>query len=169
MSSFWFFIVAFLTLFGALVAIVSKKPMQSALGLLLSSLSLSGLYLLLDARFLFMAQIIVYVGAVITLILMILMFLNLDESQLPNETNRYLKIGLGVILMIPFNFIILKELSFLPFVFTEEIGSTKVIGEVMFRSWLIPFELISILLLVALIGAIILAKKLKKKETQANG
>lgn len=171
MNDFWFFTIAFFTLFGAIVAIISQKPMHSALGLLLTSLSLAGLYLLLDAKFLFMAQILVYIGAVITLILMILMFLNVEESSLPNEDNRYLKIGFGVILMLPFNYILLNELSLLPVLqSSDQIGSTQAIGEVMFANWLVPFELISVLLLIALIGAIILAKKTaKNKQGTQNG
>ncbi len=163
MSSIIFLILAVIILFGAIVAIASKKPMNSALGLLLASLGLSGLYLMLDAKFLFMAQIIVYVGAVVTLILIILMFLNIDESDLPDEKNRLLKISFGIFAMLPFNFIILQELSMLPALNnTVDTGSTKEIGTILFENWLVSFEFISVLLLVALIGAIIVAKKLKK-------
>ena len=167
MISIPFLFLALFSLIGAVVAIASTKPMNSALGLLLTALCLSGLYLTLDAKFLFMAQIIVYVGAVITLILIILMFLNINESHLPNEKNKFLKISIGIFMMLPFNFIILKELSLLPEIkSTIMIGSAKAIGEVMFTSWTVAFELISVLLLVALIGAIILAKKFKKEMTK---
>jgi NADH-quinone oxidoreductase subunit J len=167
MIDIWFFLLAFLTLFGALSAILSKKSMHSAIGLLVTSMSLAGFYLLLDAKFLFMAQIIVYVGAVITLILMILMFLNVDDSQMPGEGNRFLKIGFGIMIMLPFDFIILEELSKLPVTNSiQTTGSLKLIGESLFSNWLIPFELISVLLLVALIGAIILAKKISMKGVE---
>ncbi|MEA3497642.1 MAG: NADH-quinone oxidoreductase subunit J [Campylobacterota bacterium] len=169
MSNIPFIFLASFSLIGGIVAIASTKPMNSALGLLLTALCLSGLYLTLDAKFLFMAQIIVYVGAVITLILIILMFLNIDESHLPDEKNKYLKISMGIFMMLPFNFIILQELSLLPAIVSSVTeGTTKAIGQIMFSSWVVAFELISVLLLVALVGAIILAKKFKK-ETVKDG
>ncbi len=170
MDNLLFIILALFCLFGAVVAISSKKPISSALGLLVVALGLSGLYLMLDAKFLFMAQIIVYVGAVITLILIILMFLNIDERQLPDEKNKFLKISLGIFMMLPFNFIILKELSNLPLISNlEATGSIEDIGNIMFSNWLVSFELISVLLLVALVGAIVLAKKIKIIKGSKNG
>jgi NADH-quinone oxidoreductase subunit J len=160
MNNIIFLFIALLIIVGAIFAIASKKPMNSALGLLVVSLSLSALYLMLDAKFLFMAQIIVYVGAVITLILVILMFLNIDEKDLPNEDNKFIKISMGIVIMLPFNFIILNEFLKLPVIIaTKTVGSIENIASTMFSKYLVPFELISVLLLVALLGAIVIGKK----------
>ncbi|MGB5867938.1 MAG: NADH-quinone oxidoreductase subunit J [Arcobacteraceae bacterium] len=158
-----FIALSFLAISGAVAMIVYANPMYSALGVLISMLSVAGIFALLNATFLFLVQIIVYAGAIMTLILFILMFLNIKEEDLPKEPNKFKFIALGAVVMIPLNILILKAVSKLPakdmLITNSDFGDIKPIGMQLYTNWLVAFELVSILLLVALIGAIVLAKK----------
>lgn len=158
-----FIVLAFLAISGGIAMIVYKHPMYSALGILISMLSVAGMFALLNATFLFLVQIIVYAGAIMTLILFILMFLNIKEENLPKEPNKFRNIFIGAVIMVPLNILVLKAVSNLPSkdltITNGSFGDIKPIGMQLYNNWLFAFELISILLLVALIGAIVLAKK----------
>ncbi len=168
MTEIVFIALCLFAIAGAIVMLVSKKPLNSALGLLITMLCIAGLFALLSASFLFMVQIIVYAGAIMTLILFILMFLNIKDEELPDEPKKYIFISLGVVLMIPLNILILKAISQLPngdlSIVEGDFGDIKPIGIILYNNWLVSFELISILLLVALVGSIVLAKRRKPKE-----
>ncbi len=163
-----FIALSFLAISGAIAMLVYKNPMYSALGVLVSMLSVAGMFALLNATFLFMVQIIVYAGAIMTLILFILMFLNIKEEDLPKEPNKFRDILIGTFVMVPLNIIILKAISKLPpkdfSISQTDFGSINPIGIELYNNWLLAFELVSILLLVALIGAIVLAKKRVSKS-----
>ncbi|PKI80976.1 NADH-quinone oxidoreductase subunit J [Malaciobacter halophilus] len=155
---------------GAVAMLINKSPIYSALGLLITMLSIGGLFALLSASFLFMVQIIVYAGAIMTLILFILMFLNIKEEDLPKEPKKYSLIGLGVLLVLPLNILVLKAVANLPEkdlnIVEGNFGDIKPVGMALYNNWLVSFELISILLLVALVGSIVLAKRRKPKENK---
>lgn len=162
-----FIALSFLAISGAIAMIVYANPMYSALGVLISMLSVAGMFALLNAIFLFLVQIIVYAGAIMTLILFILMFLNIREEDLPKEPKKFKLIALGAIIMLPLNVLILKAVSKLPEkdmnIVEGNFGDIKPIGDQLYNDWIIAFELISILLLVALIGSVVLAKKRTSK------
>ena len=159
--------LSFLAISGAIAMIVYANPMYSALGVLISMLSVAGMFALLNATFLFMVQIIVYAGAIMTLILFILMFLNIKDEDLPKEPKKFQLIALGAIIMIPLNVLVLEAVAKLPAkdlsVMDNEFGDIKPLGKVLYNDWILAFELISILLLVALIGSVVLAKKRKSR------
>jgi len=165
MSNLMFLALSLFAIMGGVMMLVYKNPMYSALGLLVSILSVAGLFALLNATFLFMVQIIVYAGAIMTLILFLLMFLNIKEENLPKEPKKYMLIGLGTLIMIPFNVVILKAVSNLPDanmnIIEGSFGDIKPIGEKLYTDWILSFELVSILLLIALVGSIVLAKRKK--------
>ena len=167
MADFIFIALAFLAISGAIAMIVYKNPMYSALGILITMLSVAGMFALLNATFLFLVQLIVYAGAIMTLILFILMFLNIKEEDLPHEPNKYKLIIIGAFIMIPLNGLILKAGSKLPAkdlsISDTNFGDIKPLGMELYNNWFIAFELISILLLIALIGSVVLAKKRKSK------
>ncbi len=171
MTDIIFIALAFLAISGAIAMIIYANPMYSALGVLISMLSVAGMFALLNATFLFLVQIIVYAGAIMTLILFILMFLNIKEEDLPKEPRKFQLIALGAVIMIPLNILILKAVAKLPekdFSISEtNFGDIKPIGMQLYNNWLLAFELISILLLVALIGAVVLAKKRNSKIKNA--
>lgn len=165
-----FLALSFFAIAGGIAMLVYKSPIYAALGLLISVLSVAGLFALLSATFLFMVQIIVYAGAIMTLILFILMFLNIGEDDLPQEPKKYLLIAMGAIFMIPVNLLVLEGVSKLPdadmSIVPEGFGGIKELGMKLYTDWLLPFELISILLLVALVGAVVLAKRREKREVK---
>lgn len=167
MADLIFIALAFLAISGAIAMIVYTNPMYSALGILITMLSVAGMFALLNATFLFLVQIIVYAGAIMTLILFILMFLNIKEEDLPKEPNKYKLIVIGAIIMIPLNVLILKAVTKLPekdlSISNTEFGDIKPVGMELYNNWFIAFELISILLLIALIGSVVLAKRRKSK------
>jgi len=170
MIDFVFLALSFFAISGGIAMLVNRSPIYAALGLLISVLSVAGLFALLSATFMFMVQIIVYAGAIMTLILFILMFLNIKEEDLPPEPKKYILIAMGVIFMIPINLLVLEAVSNLPqadmSIIEDGFGGIKEIGMKLYTDWLLPFELISILLLVALIGAVVLAKRRKKREIE---
>lgn len=167
MIDFIFVALAIFAIAGAIAMILYKNPMYSALGILITMLSVAGMFALLNATFLFLVQIIVYAGAIMTLILFILMFLNINDEDLPNEPKKFKLIGLGAVIMLPLNVLVLSAVSKLPekdFNITDtDFGDIKPIGIELFDNWLVAFELISILLLIALLGSVVLAKKRKSK------
>lgn len=162
-----FILLSFLAIAGAVAMIVYTNPMYSALGVLISMLSVAGLFALLNAIFLFLVQIIVYAGAIMTLILFILMFLNIKEEDLPKEPHKFKFIVLGAVFMIPLNILILKAVSKLPqkdlLLTNTDFGDIKPLGMQLYTNWLVAFELVSVLLLVALIGAVVLASKRRNR------
>jgi len=171
MSNIIFLALSFFAIAGGVAMLVYRSPMYSALGLLISILSVAGLFALLNATFLFMVQLIVYAGAIMTLILFILMFLNIKDEHLPKEPKKFALIGLGAAIMVPFNIVILKAVSNLPDadmkIVESSFGDIKPIGKLLYNDWIISFELISILLLIALVGSIVLAKRKKVNKEDA--
>jgi NADH-quinone oxidoreductase subunit J len=167
-----FIALAFLAISGAIAMIVYSNPMYSALGVLISMLAVAGMFALLNAVFLFLVQLIVYAGAIMTLILFILMFLNIKEEDLPKEPKKFKLIAFGAVIMIPLNVLVLSAVSKLPSkdmnIIEGTFGDIKPIGGQLYNEWIIAFELISILLLVALIGSVVLAKKRASKVKSQN-
>ncbi len=174
MNDIVFLGLSFFAISGGLTMLIHKNPIYCALGLLITVLSVAGLFALLSATFMFMVQIIVYAGAIMTIILFIMMFLNIQDKDLPPEPKKNVLILLGIIFMIPINLLVLEGVSRLPesdmSIIAEGFGGIKELGIKLYTDWLLPFELISILLLVALIGSVVLAKRReKKKRTEING
>jgi NADH-quinone oxidoreductase subunit J len=159
-----FYVFAFLTLLcGALVVAnpFSRNPVTSAMFLVLTIISMAGLFVLLHAFFLAAVQVLVYAGAVVVLFLFVIMLLNLKEE----ERRRIKKFSLvaGLISVGAIAGIFLKSLHAtnacqnLPTPTVE--GATIPLGRLLFTNYLLPFEIVSLLLLVAMVGAILLSKK----------
>jgi NADH-quinone oxidoreductase subunit J len=166
METALFYIFASLTLlFGFLVVAnpFSKNPVTSAMFLVLTIISLAGLFLLLHAYFLAAIQVLVYAGAVMVLFLFVIMLLDLKEEErrrLKRLTEKLLVVGAlfasGAILVI-----FLKNVRSVPGHGSELTldGATLPLGRMLFTSYLLPFEIVSVLLLVAMVGVILLSKK----------
>lgn len=159
-----FLILCATLLISASAVIYASQPMNSALSLIVSLLSTAGLFALLGGSFLFLVQIIIYAGAVVALILFIIMFLNIKEENLPNEPHKLRWIILMTILISPFTAYLIYTINSMEFkkVHLQNFGSIKDVGMELFTKWVFPFEMISVLLLISLIGVVILAKKEKK-------
>lgn len=171
MADILFLALSFFAITGGIAMLTYKAPIYAALGLLISILSIAGLFALLSATFLFVVQIIVYAGAIMTLLLFILMFLNIDEDDMPHEPNKNKYLVFAAVMMVPLNVLILKAVSNLPqkdmSILDNEFGNLKEVGMILYNDWLLSFELISILLLVALVGAIVLVQKKKTRGAQS--
>ena len=158
-----FTILALIAVVSSIVMISAHRPIDSALSFIVTLISVAALFGLVNATFLFVVQIIIYAGAILTLILFIIMFLNIKDENLPDEKykNRWL---LGTsILIFPFSAIlinlILRSDIAVNSVADDKFGTIKDVGLTLFSQWILPFELVSILLLVALVGSVTLSKR----------
>lgn len=163
LTTYLFFGLALLAVLGALGLIIFKHPMNGAMSFVVTLISLAGLYALLSAKLIFAIQLIVYAGAIMSLILFIIMFLNIQEKDLPLDPNRWFYVAGGIIVVAPIAGLLINISRTLPAtevtVFDDGFGSVKEVGQLLFTQWLLPFEIVSILLLVALVGAVVLAGK----------
>ncbi len=139
---------------------LSRNPVTSAMFLVLTIVSMAGLFVLLNAFFLAAVQILVYAGAVMVLFLFVIMLLDLREEE-RRKLNR-VALGLGGVAIAGLAGILVRALASatpksasVPAVE----GTTIELGRILFRSYLLPFEIVSVLLLVAMVGVILLSKK----------
>ena len=163
MQAFLFYLFAALTLLCALLVVVnpfSRNPVTSAMFLVLTIASLAGIFILLDAYFLAAVQVLVYAGAVIVLFLFVIMLLDLKEEQ-RRRIRRFGCIA-GAIAVAAITAVFTRTFLRSPFPSATAAtapGATRPLGELLFSQYLLPFEIVSVLLLVAMIGAILLSKK----------
>ncbi len=168
MSLFYF--VAFVAIFFALMTIFTKNPVHSVLYLVVTFFTLTVHYILLNAQFLAVVNFIVYMGAIMVLFLFVLMLLNLNGDTEPMKSNL-VKI-MGVIAGMCLFATILGSLRVIEpssevVTGNTDIGLVKHLGNVLFNEFLLPFEISAILLLIAMIGAVLLAKKEVKEIKKA--
>jgi NADH-quinone oxidoreductase subunit J len=162
-----FVILAVFTVVTAVLVIVQRNPVASAIFLILTFFSLAGIYLLLHAEFIAAVQVIVYAGAIMVLFLFVIMLLNLEKEKRLVARNRLMKgvgILLGVALLLQIGMVFQEVLlegtrGKFPPEKVAALGNTQVVAQLLFTDFLLPFEITSVLLLVAIIGAIILAKR----------
>lgn len=167
MTSLWLFYgLALLSVLGAVGLVLFKHPMNGAMSFVVTLIALAGLYALLSARLIFAIQLIVYAGAIMSLILFIIMFLNIQEEDLPVENGRLLLFVGGGLLLVPIINLLFTAVRGLPAtsatILGNGFGSVHDLGVVLFRDWLLPFEIVSILLLVALVGSVVLAQQRRR-------
>ena len=159
-----FVIFGALGIASAIGTIASKNPIGSAVALIFHFFMLAGLYLTLKAQFLAAMQIIVYAGAIMALVLFVIMLLNVGKEKGKQETFNWRKITAGAV---AFALAIQLGASFLvtSSSFTKlsdkalSNGTVETIGQELFTKYLFPFEAVSLLLLSAVVGAVLLAKK----------
>jgi NADH-quinone oxidoreductase subunit J len=161
-----FSILSVATLFFALMTIISKTPVYSLLYIILCFFCIAGHFALLNAQFLAAVQIIVYAGAIMVLFLFTLMLLNLNKES---EKHKPILMKLAAVissgsLLFLLILAIQKSKFIAPTSISDpEIGMVKNLGKILLNEYAFPFEFISILLLSAMIGAVLLSKK--EKET----
>lgn len=159
----WLFgILSFLAIMFALMVVFSRNPVNSVLYLVLTFFCIAGHYLLLNSQFLAVVHIAVYAGAIMVLFLFVIMLMNLNQDTEPQKT-MLSKIVAGVIggllLIVLVGALKGTEQLQLQQYGHSEIGLIKNLGKVLFSEYLFPFEIVSILLLAALVGAIMIGKK----------
>lgn len=157
-----FYLVAFLSIFFSLLVIFSKNPVHSVLYLIVTFFTFTIHYILLNAQFLAIVNFIVYMGAIMVLFLFVLMLLNLNEETEPLKPTLLKVMGVvaGMCLLVILAGS-LKALSVSEPVVLQNanLGLVKNLGKVLFNQFLLPFEISSLLLLSAMVGAVLLAKK----------
>ena len=164
MALLFFLLVGAVSLAAALGVVMSRQPVHSALFLLTNFASLAVLYVTLDAQFLAAAQVIVYAGGIVILILFVIMLIGGDTndfSAAQRAWSRVVGIGLGLILLLTVSYSVGMRMLKAPDDATELLqgGTPAAVGTALFTEYVLPFELIAILLLVALIGALVLGRQ----------
>ncbi len=159
-----FYLLGSVAIASALLMVTRRNPVISVIFLILNFFCLAGLYLTLHAQFIAIVQIIVYAGAIMVLFLFVIMLLNLgNEDQLREKIGwkKIVAIGLGVALALEILYIVgyQSRLAAVQSPGAVEIGTVENIGRVLFSEYLFPFEATSLLLVAAIMGAIVLAKK----------
>jgi NADH-quinone oxidoreductase subunit J len=158
---FWF--LSIVAIFSALMVITSKNPVYSVLWLIATFFAISGHYILLNAQFLAIVNIIVYAGAIMVLFLFVIMLMNLNkETEL--QKNRWLKMAgavaggcLLLVLVAALKDTDIKQQQAL--VNEGSIGLIKNLGKELFTTYVVPFEISSVLFLSAMIGAVVIGKR----------
>ena len=175
-TTFFFYFLAAAAVLSAILVITRRNPVHSALSLIITLLSLAGLYLMLYAPFVAGVQIILYAGGIMVLFLFVIMLLNLKRDPI-RERGKLARRTFGGALVL----VLLAEISVLLHetffagsgaaspafvginngspVDSVAVGNTVNIGRQLFTTYLLPFEIASVLLLVAIVGAVILAKR----------
>ena len=158
MQDILFYIFAALTIVCGALIILIRNPGNSAMFLVLSIASMAGLFVLLQAFFLAAVQVLVYAGAVMVLFLFVIMLLDLKEEQRRKIKTFGAVTGIISVAAIGFIFWRCDFASSLPGAAMIE-GGTIALGKLLFTNYALPFEILSVLLLVAMIGVILLSKK----------
>jgi NADH-quinone oxidoreductase subunit J len=150
----------------ALMVVLHRNPVTSALFLVLAFVSLAGIYLLLHAEFLGMVQVLVYAGAIMVLFLFVIMYLNLSHD-VERGMQTALRRGIGwltaALVLLCGGLLVMKGWSLGPVgpeVAAHPAGNPGALGRVLFSRYLFPFEVTSLLLTVAMVGAIVIARGL---------
>ena len=162
-----FSILSVLTIFCAIMVVVSKNPVHSVLWLVATFFTISGHYILLNAQFLAIVNIIVYAGAIMVLFLFVIMLMNLNANTEPRK-NLWMKLA-GVVSSGMLLWILVSVVR----TYTEQLGKQKItatfntgnigliknLGNVLFTQYALPFEICSVLFLSAMVGAVVIGKK----------
>ena len=161
-ADLFFYLFAALTLFCGLMVVanpLSRNPVTSAIFLVLTIVSMSGLFVLLHAFFLAAVQILVYAGAVMVLFLFVIMLLDIKEEE--RRKFKVISAGIGALAVFGTAAIFLKSIGTTQWKGAAPTieGSTVALGKLLFDKFLLPFEIVSVLLLVAMIGVILLSRK----------
>ncbi len=162
-TPFFFYLLSAIAVISALMVILRRNPVHSAISLIFTLLSLAGLYLMLYAPFVAGVQIILYVGGIMVLFLFVIMLVNIDRTLIEEQFNKQWLVALLVTLALGALFVVvyLKGSTMFPThaAVLPERSNTQEIGILLYRNYLLPFEIASLLLLVAIVGAVVMAKK----------
>jgi NADH-quinone oxidoreductase subunit J len=161
MTELLFLLFAAVALGAAINVLIQKHVLYSALSLIVLLVAMSGLFILLEADFLAVINIIVYAGAIMVLFVFVIMLLNLPQDEDGVDRLRWLKfIGIPMGLFLLFMVLATLWQTGTENVFPEQMaGTPDAIGRALFTDYLLPFEVTSLLILIALMGAVVFAKK----------
>jgi len=162
-----FYFLAFVTVLSALMVVFSKNPVHSVLYLILTFFSISGQYVILNAQFLAVVNIIVYAGAIMVLFLFVIMFLNMrTAAEDARKRNALIQlagvISSGLLLTVVISALVRVDMAahVAPVkALNTQVGMVENLGIELFTNFLVPFELASVLFIAAMVGAVLLAKR----------
>jgi len=148
----------------ALAVVAQRNPLYSAISLIGVFISLACLYVMLAAPFIAAVQVIVYAGAIMVLVVFVIMLLNVEEEEHRRTRLRFLvpaAVALAAVLIAEVTFILVsvQQSRVVPTSSVSDTGLTQSIGSALFTQYLLPFEITSILLLMAIVGAMTLARR----------
>lgn len=155
-----FLVLAAIAIAGAVNVILQRHPIHSAISLISVMIALAGLFLLLESEFIAVVQIIVYAGAIMVLFVFVIMLLNAGAEERTNMSRmaRYAGVPLAIFLLIELAYQIgAAALSMTPQPLAEDV--TRRLSMLLFQDFVFPFELTSILILIAILGALVLAQR----------
>lgn len=165
MELLFFYLVALVAVLSGILVITCKSPINSAISLVMTFFCLAVFYVMLHAPFMAAIQIMVYAGAIIVLIIFVIMLLNLGTA-VQSRTSHCIAWGSvagALMMLLAMTFLKGGETTTVQGEITKEVvaqvGNTELIGQAMFTNFLLPFEIASILLLVAIVGAVVLTKR----------
>ncbi|MGB9081881.1 MAG: NADH-quinone oxidoreductase subunit J [Desulfuromonadaceae bacterium] len=165
METLFFLIITLVAIISAILVITCKNPINSALSLIMTFFCLATYYVMLDAPFMAAVQVMVYAGAIMVLMVFTIMLLNIRVDASKKHSHKVVfGLIIGFFTLLNTVFVLVKSRAALPTgpysgEMIKSIGHTELVGREIFTNFLLPFEVTSILLLVAIVGAVILAKK----------
>lgn len=169
-EKFVFYVFALVAIFASIGVISSRNPVRAALYLVLAFVATAGVWILLQAEFLGIVLILVYVGAVMVLFLFVIMMLDINLTPTTEGFARYLPIGIVVALVVLAEIAMVVNPTFFgleqypaPEVLAATDSNTKMLGQLLFTEYLFAFELAAVLLLLAIVAAIVLT--LRRRPT----
>ena len=167
MELLFFNLFAFMAVVFAIGVIALKNPVHSAVSLILCLLQVAAIYILLRAPFLAAVQVFIYVGAVMVLFLFAVMVLDIGRERLKAQIHSQAGFGLlaaAILFAMGAWMVVRGKITVAPGPYTDErlANNAEVVGKLLYTKYIFPFEVVSVLLLVALIGAVVLVMKEKK-------
>lgn len=156
-----FYFLSFVAILSALMVVFSRNPVHSVLYLIITFFCIAGHYVLLNAEFLAVVHVIVYAGAIMVLFLYVIMMLNLNKESEPHKSTLLKVVATicaGLLIVVLIGSLKGTELMIAQQPTDSSTGLVKNLGKVMFNEFLLPFEITSVLLLAAMVGAIMLGK-----------
>jgi NADH-quinone oxidoreductase subunit J len=174
--SFMEFVIAAIGIASAIGVVGFRNPLSSAFSLIVHLLAVAGLYALLGAHFLAVSQVVVYAGAIMVLVLFVLMLLNLksESGRRIGIIRSAITVGIGLVIFLAVSGPMLAQFDNLPQATLEHNikaseGGVKAIGELLYSKYMVQFELSSLVLLVGVVGAVMLAKRKNVQLTPREG
>ncbi len=166
METVFFYIFAAVAIVAGLSVVIFRNPIHSALSMVVCFFALAGIYVLLSAHLVAILQILVYAGAIMVLVLFVIMLTNLKDRQLGLLKFTWTKVFgfvLSGLLLVEGIHLVTRAKSAPAAGIPPDFGTVEAVGDKLFSTYLLPFEMISLLLLVAMVGAVALTRK-KIKE-----
>jgi NADH-quinone oxidoreductase subunit J len=171
LQTLFFFVLGTLALISAVGTVASRNPVTSAVSLVAHFVMLAGLYLTLQAQFMAVLQVLVYAGAIMVLVIFVIMLLNLGQEEKVSEKINVRKvvafiISGALILQFIILWLVQADIDFGSSTESYAVGEVENLGQVLYTEFLFQFETITLVLLVAVMGALVLARRKTPEEKQ---